>query len=459
MQQKDSHSLFHDLRKKYPTFLFESYSVIPSRNDLTLEFSFSISDTFFFKPRLIISLDHFHDRTIIDSPLFHQIVIHIGLIEMISYWKATCSPKVIIRPVHLDKWQVDWWKKLFYHGLGEFIYTNSIETDQESLVTLLPEGNSISSHSTFHSEEGYIVPIGGGKDSCVSLRLLSEYPCRPYMLNPRQSASQILRQSGFTESESVIFHRNIHPQLLELNRKGFLNGHTPFSALIAFTSLLASLLTGYRNIALSNESSANEATVPHTTINHQYSKTFEFENDFREYCFSYISRDINYFSLLRPLNELQIAHLFSGMREYFPYFRSCNEGSHSDSWCGRCAKCLFTYIILSPFLEENELIRIFGYNLLDNYLLKDLFDQLTGVSDEKPFECVGTVHEVNAAVRVLLERIPGDKLPLLLRHYQSLPFYSDRVDAFSWHKLLQNYDPAHFVPLELEKMIRKEVYE
>ncbi len=41
--------------------------------------------------------------------------------------------------------------------------------------------------------------------------------------------------------------------------------------------------SGHKYIALSNESSANEATVSGTQINHQYSKSFDFEDDFRTY--------------------------------------------------------------------------------------------------------------------------------------------------------------------------------
>lgn len=457
MQRKDNHSLFCDLRERYPCFQFDSCLVSSSAKEITIEFTFSITGTFIFKPILIIPMRSFYDKQVINTPLFHQIIQHIGLIEMISYWKATCSPKIIIKPVYLDPVQIDWWKKLFYYGLGEFLYTNSIETDQENLVTLITEGKPAGSQVAANLQKGYIVPVGGGKDSCVSMKLLSELPCRPFVINPRQAIIQTLAQSGFDVNGSVIFHRSIDPGLLELNQKEFLNGHTPFSALVAFSSLLASLLTGYRNIALSNESSANEATIPHTSINHQYSKTFEFEKDFRDYCRNYMSEEINYFSFLRPLNELQIARSFSRMREFHPHFRSCNQGSKSDSWCGRCAKCLFTYLILSPFLEEHDLIRIFGYNLLDNYLLKDLFDQLTGISDEKPFECVGTIQEVNAAARVMLARTPAEKLPVLLRYYRSHKPDDDPDQLPAWETLLQMINPANFVPTGLSGMIRKEL--
>ena len=115
--------------------------------------------------------------------------------------------------------------------------------------------------------------------------------------------------------------------MLQLNAEGYLNGHTPFSALLAFLTLLIGVGSGSKYIALSNESSANESTVPGTDINHQYSKSIEFERDFRDYVSQHLSEEIQYFSFLRPLNEMQIASLFAQCEAYHPVFRSCNAGS------------------------------------------------------------------------------------------------------------------------------------
>jgi hypothetical protein len=90
----------------------------------------------------------------------------------------------------------------------------------------------------------------------------------------------------------------------------------------------------------------------------------------------YITEDINYFSFLRPLNELQIGKLFSDFSEYFNIFRSCNTGSKTGIWCGKCPKCLFTYIILSPFISQSKLFLIFNKNLFDDKKLLPVFNQL-----------------------------------------------------------------------------------
>ena len=190
--------------------------------------------------------------------------------------------------------------------------------------------------------------------------------------------------------------------------------HQQDPAMLAFYTRLASILTGIPNVALSNESSANESTVLGTSVNHQYSKSLEFEDDFRAYCPGF-----NYFSFLRPLSELQIAMLFSQFVDYHDVFRSCNVGSKQDIWCGHCAKCLFAYIILSPFIAPARLNRIFGKSMLDDLSLQHEFDQLTGQAETKPFECVGTVNEVLAALSMAKRRWYKEGCPALLKKHDA----------------------------------------
>jgi hypothetical protein len=265
----------------------------------------------------------------------------------------------------------------------------------------------------------------------------------PMVINPRGATRRVIASAGKSEAETIVIHREIDPLLLRLNSEGYLNGHTPFSALLAFYSLLAAALTGNDEIILSNESSANEPTIPGTGINHQYSKSFEFERDFRDYAREFISPGLHYFSLLRPLNEIGIASFFSGMPEFFHSFRSCNAGSKTDSWCGKCPKCLFTYIILSPFLEPQALAGIFGRDLLNDRSLRGILDQLTGRSETKPFECIGTIDEVNAVLQALIERCKGNPLPGLLEYYKSVTESGPRD---SIPGLIHSRDQDHFVP-------------
>jgi len=275
----------------------------------------------------------------------------------------------------------------------------------------------------------------------------------PFILNPRGASLETAKAAGFHENQISVALRTIHPQLLELNQQGFLNGHTPFSALLAFVSLIPALISGTKHIALSNESSANEATVVGTGVNHQYSKSFEFEKDFIEYVSKFISPDFNYFSFLRPLNELQIGRLFSQNPTYFPVFKSCNVGSKTDTWCGHCPKCLFTWLILLPFLPKETLINIFGKNLSEDASLTGFLDELTGIAPVKPFECVGTVDEVNAVLQHLSNQLRGEKLPVLISHYFEKA-KTENVAFPLFEDVLHQFDDQHFLLPEFENLLK-----
>ena len=406
-------------QKKYNTYrltfgemVYEKYSYTIDAEGFRMEFVFRLNDKIVFRPTASIPRRTFLN---FDQPkeLMDTLVFNIGMIELVSYWKCVCPKLVRVLPHSLDDEQIAFWKKIYFNGLGEFFYTNGIKATLEDFMTI--EGNpdspvaadfksdaSAIKQSGKQATTNYLIPIGGGKDSVVTLELLRGQGVRPLIMNPRGATTLCAERGGFSSEETLVINRKIDPVLLDLNAKGCLNGHTPFSAMLAFYTLLAATLAGVRNVALSNENSANESTVAGSTVNHQYSKSLEFENDFRAYAAKYVTGEVNYFSFLRPLSELQIAMLFARHEKYFDVFKSCNAGSKQDIWCGKCAKCLFAYIILSPFIEPERLNAIFGKAMLDDWELRGYFEELTGHTESKPFECVGTISEVNTALMMAL---------------------------------------------------------
>lgn len=449
MRRLDNFLRFQDLRKEFPVFTYDSYQYYFSGNSLEICFSFNLSGKYFFNPgvsipyksKLFLPFDSLTDASL------NNLVFHIGMIELASYWKAACPPIVVIKPHSLSESQVKFWKKIYFHGLGEFFYMNSIHVSEDDLMDMVFTGEHPIAAFSLNPSGGSLVPVGGGKDSAVTMGMLnaSGENWLPFVINARNTAREVIQAAGKSGDQTVDFYREIHPQLLKLNHEGFLNGHTPFSALLAFYSLLAACLTGRHEIILSNESSANEVTVPGTTINHQYSKSIEFERDFREYTHNSISSDLNYFSMLRPLSELQIASLFSRMPEFFQHFKSCNVGSKTGTWCSSCPKCLFTFIILSPFLKPETLVGIFKQNLLDNPDLEKILDELTGKTDIKPFECIGTVEEVNAALYEAVIMYNKDELPHLLKKFQQRGILKNNSPD-DIQQRLKRIEPDHYVP-------------
>jgi len=450
LKQEQNNSKFLQLRDEYPFFVYQSYSFRIKKRYLSVKFSFNISGKYFFKPKLKILKRDFIDFNSLDEELLNNLVFQIGMVELVSYWKATCSPEVIIEPAFLDEKQLKWWKNLYFNGLGEFFYLNGIESDKDNLLTIKSGTEILPIAESELDSNKIVVPVGGGKDSAVTLELLANkgLDVFPFAVNPREAIERTIDSAGYSIDQSLVIERTIDPQLLELNKQGFLNGHTPFSALIAFTSVLTGLFANAKYIALSNESSANQSTVPGTEINHQYSKSFQFESDFIWYVNKYVHNQVRYFSFLRPLNELQIAKLFSQIPWHFEGFRSCNVASKTDGWCGNCPKCLFTYVILSPFLSQPTLKRIFHKNLFDDESLSSILNELSGVSVVKPFECVGTPEEVNAALFKTKKMISEKKdLPVLLKSLDlSL---NKKINEHDFERLLKELNEEHFVPEHL----------
>ncbi len=417
MMLKNKDARFKELREKYPHFIYHRFHYQwNEKRELSISFDFSIGDAYHFTPSMLLKPGRqfaaFPSQEHLDG-----LVFHIGMIELISYWKAACPSEIYVKPYKLNKSQQEWWAKLYRKGLGEFFYQNGIEL-QEPVFRFVFDDNTAPvsdlHYQKIENERRTLVPIGGGKDSVVTLeKLRKEQDIIPFIINPRGATLDCARIAGFgSEEDIVILERAIDPQLLELNEIGFLNGHTPFSAMLAFYTLLVASVTDTRNIALSNEASANEATVLHSDVNHQYSKSLEFEEDFRCYVSDNMNNVAHYYSYLRSYSELEIAEMFARYSQYFPWFRSCNAGSKQNKWCCNCAKCLFAFIILAPFIGKDQMIDIFGENLLNKASLQRDFDELTGKSETKPFECVGTVEEVRQALEMIKEEYKGSALLL-----------------------------------------------
>lgn len=450
---KDRMEQFQKFRAEYPEFIYESYRYEEHEDRLDIAYGFRIPGLAEFHPTWSIAKPN-GARPNVEREKLDELVFSLGMVELVSYWKAACPPRVRVEGRALTGAQIQWWKKLYFNGLGEFFYTNGIEAGDGFMEIVCAEGARPSYEPTAERAPAdglprVMIPVGGGKDSAVTIELLknaAERSC--YIINPRQATLDTARVAGLTD-RTITARRTIDPALLELNQRGFLNGHTPFSAVVAFSSVIAAYLNGLDYVALSNESSANESTVAGSAVNHQYSKSFEFEQDFIQYEQAHIRSGVRYFSLLRPLSEFQIARLFSSLKQYHPVFRSCNAGSKTDVWCGNCPKCLFVYIILSPFLTEQELGDIFHKNMLDDRELKETFEKLVGILPEKPFECVGSRDEVHAALQMTLRdrKAQGGSLPVLLEYYaEQFPDWRGNVDYTIWFDR-ENALPPCFVPL------------
>lgn len=456
----DKTKQFKQYREMYKEFYYNSYLINQDEEAIHIEYEFEIPGLTKFNPKLKILKKNLKLKNI-ETKYVQNMVFHIGLIELVSYWKSTCAPRVIIKCGYLNEEQIAWWKKLYFYGLGELFFTNNIETNIEEFmqITCLEKENKLEYEEIQEQSEGYIIPIGGGKDSVVTLETLKVDRKKDYCLiiNPKPVTLECAKIAGFENENIIEVYRTIDKNLIDLNQKGFINGHTPFSAMLAYVSYFIAYLLSKKYIALSNENSANESNVLGKKINHQYSKSFEFECDFEKYANKYLKAPVKYFSFLRPLNELQIAKIFSRQEKYHLVFKSCNVGSKGKEWkwCCNCAKCLFAYTILSPYLYKEKLVKIFGEDMFENKELLKTFLELTGNGETKPFDCVGTFEEVNFAISKTIENLENKKeqLPYLLKYYKE---NYNLVDTKN--DITKRYNEENNLTKEQNEILRKEVF-
>jgi UDP-N-acetyl-alpha-D-muramoyl-L-alanyl-L-glutamate epimerase len=422
------------LRARYPTFVYEGYEHHAGANGtLRCSFRFRAGDLAF-EPSCRFTFAREPSR--ISREILDNLVFHLGLAEMPSYWKATCSPRVLVRAGALGPSQTAFWTRVLTEGMGEFHFKNRTPFTDPGFVTIEAEGGRGHAVSADRLERGHVVPVGGGKDSLVTLDLLGQRTeeITAIAINPPPSTDEAIRIAGVTDP--VVVARQIDPRLLQLNEAGFLNGHTPFGVVIGFASALAAVLLGRKYIALSNESSSDHATLLYRgkVINHQYGKSSAFEAAMHAYLAEHVAQDLHYFSLLRPFNELRIAQRFSELSRFHPVVRSCNRGRKTDAWCGRCPKCLSTFIVLAPFMERVDLVEIFGEDLLASPEARALLPSL--LSDdgaERPFECVATPAELRAALTLCGEA-------------------GERLDRASMEVLTQRSE-RHLAPEDLDRLV------
>ena len=322
----------------------------------------------------------------------------------ISYYKLYCPPKIKLKR-KLSKNQAEFWNTVYERGLGEFFFQNKINF--RGLINFPSHKKASFEPLNFPRKNRALLGIGGGKDSLVAAELLrrTKTSTDAFVVETNKGNSltdTLIEKIGI---DSLAVERKLDEKILK-TLPGAYNGHVPISAIFAFLGYLLAVLYDYRYIIVANEQSSNFGNVKYLgkDINHQWSKSSEFEDLFQKYTKEFLSPDITYFSMLRPYHEIRIAEMFSRERKYFPFFTSCNRNflitkdRPQTLWCGECPKCAFAFTIFSAFLSKKDLVGIFGNNLYDDEKLAQLFADILGYGKMKPFDCVGTFEESRAAL-------------------------------------------------------------
>lgn len=389
---------------KYKQFIFESYDFNATNKTVSLHYSLdgelNFLETFTFD---FAYTDY--DQAVLDRAL-QALFFMAG----VSYYKTYIPPEIVVKKGQLDAESAQFFSKTWQRGLGEFFYVNGL--DPHTPMTFPTNTPSIGVVAA--TGDGPLVGVGGGKDSLVSIEMLRQAlpNVSTWALGHRHLLEPLVERIDLPHYR---VDRRWDRTLLDLRDQGALNGHIPISAVFACVGTVVAILSGKRDIVISNEQSANEPTLEYngTPINHQYSKSQEFEQDFQAYLQHTFGDTIRYYSLLRPFSELYIGELFAkiGFEKYKDVFSSCNRAfihtSDTIGWCGQCPKCAFVFMILTPFIAREELESLWGgKNLLLDPTLEPLYKQLLGIDGDKPLECIGEIKESRAAMRLAFNTYP-----------------------------------------------------
>ncbi|MFH1968131.1 MAG: UDP-N-acetylmuramoyl-L-alanine--D-glutamate ligase [bacterium] len=411
-----------NIEGKPTVFEFSSYKFEPENKRAVFNYKQEFDGTEAINFTETLQLPQIPDVAGLPEGLVDKVLQGAHLILGISYYKFYCA-SIVRHKYDLTEREADFWNAVYKKGLGEFFYKNNLDPKNSPKFSF----NKNLSAKSFRIEKNNkcLVAVSGGKDSIVAAELLKE----------AASAKAPSGQAGiditaiFTESQrgselvdsvikelsvkSLRFRRILDPKILERHKY---DGHVPVSAMFAFLGILYAVLYRHAYCIMANEYSSNfgNTTYKGEMINHQWSKSSEFENMFSNYVFNFITPEVKYFSLLRPFYEIRIAELFSKHKKYFPYFSSCNKNftveeiEKKELWCGECPKCVFTFTLLSAFLSKKELLSIFKKNLYQDRNLLPLFKDILGLGKIKPFDCVGTFEESKAAFRIANKKFRND---------------------------------------------------
>lgn len=379
------------------------------------------------------------------------------LVAGVSYYKAGVPAELVVEDRVLDGGTAEFLEQVYFHGLAEFAYQNKL--DLRGRIRFLRGADAPSPPATLNLPRRTLVPIGGGKDSLVSVEMLRRIgePMTAVWVGDSALIEACVQRTGL---EGLNIKRRLAPELFDYNRLGAWNGHIPVTAINSAILVLAALLFGYDAIAFSNERSASAATLEYDgqPVNHQWSKSLDFERRLREYTKSHIAADLDYFSLLRPWSELGVTRAFAETARYDDVFSSCNRNFRirgerpADRWCGQCPKCHFVFLALAPFVAKPRLLAIFGRNLLDDAALAPGFDALLEYRGHKPFECVGEGRESRTALHFLTQRPDWREDALVARFAEEIEPQLDRGELVLAPLLTPAFE--HFLPERLRGLLR-----
>jgi hypothetical protein len=389
------------------SFTFKDYAISEDRTESVFRYSLVTDEQVFEYKEKMKWPEPLKVSPAIDS-LHKSLHLALGM----SYYKTFIPPDVN-HGYELTQPEAEFWNTAYTDGLGEFFYKNDL--DPSVLPQFKPqEGARIESDKTLELQQRALLGIGGGKDSIVAGELLLEtgLDLAGFVLATKSNTGITKEVADVMGLNLAVVERTIDPDLIYANDlQGAYNGHVPISLIFALVGSVLAIANNAAYVIVANESSASIPQVQwhNREVNHQWSKSLEFEVLFQNYIHETVTLGLQYFSAIRPLSSIGVARLFAKYPKYFEHFTSDNslfkikqsEREH-PRWSKDSSKSLSSFMLLAPWLENEDLMRAFGKNFLDDAELLPMFKDLLGVDGATVLDCVGTPDELKASMAQLV---------------------------------------------------------
>lgn len=378
----------------------------------------------------------------------------------VSYYKIFFS-NVIVHTYGMDASEATFWNSVFKNGFGEYLYQNKLDpalmatfseqsgddslqhTIRGNQITDTSAGAPVGAPKSSQSlQPKALLGIGGGKDSIVAGELLKRIGINVegFVMATGDIAGQAADVADVMQVPLQRVARVVDPTLLALQqRPDAYRGHIPVSLIFGLVGSLLAIANQAQYVVVANEDSASipQAHWAGSAINHQWSKSFEFEQQLQEYLHTHVDTNLHYFSAIRPLSSIAVTKIFSSLDQYFTVFTSDNYVFRIDPskrpnarWSHDSPKSLSSYILLAAWLPKDQLLRIFGLDFLNEASLQNLFLRLLAISGEPVLDCVGTPSELRACLQQAHQTGQWQQSPLMQLALE--------------HGVLQPDQPVHF---------------
>ena len=207
---------------------------------------------------------------------FERALLHLHVAAGTSYYKTAAPAQVVVEGESLSAPELELYHRLYDEGLHEFAVTNGLAVPRPVAVV------------AGRGEAGHPLPpraCSGRASWCRSAGERTRWPLIESVRTSAPVSSPSIRSPLVLELadeaglDVVVVRRRLDPGWPHCNTAGALNGHVPITAIVSLVAVVGAFVHGYDTVAMAMERSASEETVTvgGVAVNHQYSKSREFE--------------------------------------------------------------------------------------------------------------------------------------------------------------------------------------